>query len=419
MAGREASDAYALGRPLPPDVLVGGNTVWGRYRQYPVFSLPWLRGRSLLFGGLIGAYALLTAFGVGFATRDYGVGVLSGLHLFVAFGLMATAGPILATWVRYRRWPDTRERRAVVVAVLAGIVISFFVDQWASSYVQAVVGDAMRAAGQSLPNAGAVSGAERHFAISLNLLVLVVIYGMFGGGLALRAYFSEQRRWREDRQRRDMARLQQAKRDSDLRLGALQAQVEPHFLFNTLASVRALVRQDADKAERTLDALVDYLRASIPRLRPGEDGALSTLGAQLDLCARYLDVMRLRMGERLHVAIEADEALRGHAFPPLLLITLVENAVKHGIEPVRGPGVITIVASLEGDRLRVRVEDDGVGLQPGVGGGVGLENVREQLRARYGRHAALALRSGAAGGCIAELDLPLESDARQPGAGHP
>ncbi len=402
---------YALGSALPADVLVGGNTVWGRYRQYPVFSLPWLRGRSLVFAVVITAFAAVAAFGSGFATRDYGMGLLAGAHLFAAFLLMATAGPALATWVRYRRWPMARERKAVVLAVVAGIVVSYFVDQWASAHVNASVGAAMRDAGTSLPRSPAASDLERGVALAVNLAALGVVYGLFGGGLSLRAYFSEQRRWQQARQRDEITRLQQARHDSDLRLGALQAQVEPHFLFNTLASVRALVRQDAGKAEQTLDALVDYLRATIPRLREGERGAMSTLGQQLGVCERYLEVMRLRMGGRLRWSVEADEVARASAFPPLVLITLVENAIKHGVEPLRGPGAVEIVAVIDGNWLQVEVRDTGVGLQPGVGGGVGLENVREQLRVRYEDRAKMTLRSAPGGGTVAGLRLPLDTGA--------
>ncbi|MCF7221246.1 sensor histidine kinase [Marilutibacter chinensis] len=409
-----AGTTYPLDAALPPKVLVGGNTVWSRYRQYPVFSLPWLRGRSLLFAIVLALFALVAGFGMGLSTRDYEVGVLSGGHLFVAFMLMATAGPALATWVRYRRWPATRERRAVVLAVLVGIAISFAVDQWASGYVEREVVTAMQEAGQRVSGKPDLSGFERGLALAVNLAVLLVIYGLFGGGLALRAYFSEQRRWEQERHQVEVARLRRLKHDSDLRLGALQAQVEPHFLFNTLASVRALVRQDPLQAEQTLDALVDYLRATIPRLRNGDAGSAgleSTLGQQLDLCAAYLEVMRLRMGGRLVYRIDAEPALRGRAYPPLLLITLVENAIKHGIEPKRGGGEVVVSARVADGMLDVEVRDDGVGLRPGIGSGVGLENVREQLRARYGGRAALRLQAAPGGGTVAGIRIPAAEAA--------
>src|SRR5690606_26789655 len=176
---------------------------------------------------------------------------------------------------------------------------------------------AMANAGAAVPRDPELDPAIKPIAIAVNIAVLMAIYGMFGGGLALRAYFSERRRWETDRRHRQLAALRAQKQQADLRLGLLQAQVEPHFLFNTLASVRALVRKDPAQAEATLDALVVHLRATIPKLRDGEAMLHSTLGQQLDICASYLELMRLRMGGRLSFAVEAGPALRERPFPPL------------------------------------------------------------------------------------------------------
>lgn len=400
---------YPLGQALPAEVLVGGDPGWTRYRQYPVFSAPWLRGRSLLFAAVIAVVAAVVGFGVGATTRDFGLGLLAGGHLFVALLLMATTGPALATIVRHRRWPPRRERLAVVLAVLLGMVASFFADKWASNAVEDRVEAALVEQGVATAKKPDVDPAVLPLALVVNVAVLAVVYGLFGGGLSLRAYFSEGRRWNENRRQQELQALRAQKQQSDLRLGLLQAQVEPHFLFNTLASVRALVRQDPAQAEATLDALVDHLRATIPKLRDGEAMLYSTLGQQLDICASYLELMRLRMGGRLSYAVEAAPDLRARPFPPLLLITLVENAIKHGVEPRPGPGRIEVRASLRGQRLVLSVVDDGAGLQPGLGSGVGLANVREQLANRYGEQAALSLRSLAGRGAVAEISLPLEA----------
>ena len=401
---------YPLRQKLPAEVLVGGNAVWSRYRQYPVFGLRWLLGRSLLFCGVIAVVAAFIGMGTGVVAQDVGVAVKVAITEFIVFSSMATLGPALATAVRHRAWPLSRERKAVVIAVLIGMVLSFFIDRLGSSYIEQLIKPGLEAAGLSV-NPPTPPPLVKAIGLAINVAALVVIYGLFGGGLALRAYFSEHRRWDEHHHVRELNALESRVHEADLRLGVLQAQVEPHFLFNTLASVRALVRQDPAQAEATLDALVDFLRATIPKLRE-DRGLHATLGQQLDLCSSYLALMQVRMGGRLTYDVRADEALRAAPFPPSLLITLVENAIKHGIEPRSGPGRIEIDAVRDGDTLRVQVRDDGAGLQPGLSTGVGLANVREQLAARYGARAAFVLSPAAEGrGVCAEIRVPLGSVA--------
>ena len=401
---------YPLRQKLPAEVLVGGNAVWSRYRQYPVFGLRWLLGRSLLFCGVIAVVAAFIGMGTGVVAQDVGVAVKVAITEFIVFSSMATLGPALATAVRHRAWPLSRERKAVVIAVLIGMVLSFFIDRLGSSYIEQLIKPGLEAAGLSV-NPPAPPPLVKAIGLAINVAALVVIYGLFGGGLALRAYFSEHRRWDEHHHVRELNALESRVHEADLRLGVLQAQVEPHFLFNTLASVRALVRQDPAQAEATLDALVDFLRATIPKLRE-DRGLHATLGQQLDLCSSYLALMQVRMGGRLTYDVRADEALRAAPFPPSLLITLVENAIKHGIEQRPGPGRIEIDAVRDGDALRVQVRDDGAGLQPGLSTGVGLANVREQLAARYGARAAFVLSPAAEGrGVCAEIRVPLGSVA--------
>ncbi|WP_343237108.1 histidine kinase [Xanthomonas sp. XNM01] len=406
----QAAD-YPLHQQLPPEVLLGGSMPWSRYRQYPVFSLRWLIGRSLVFCSIIALVAALIGAGSGLSVRDVGVGLKIGLIQFVAFSLMATTGPALATAVRYRRWPGHIERKAVVAAVLVGIVASFFADRIASAYISSLILPGLSEMGM-VPKPPELGALAKALTLAVNLVALIVIYGLFGGGLALRAYFSERARWHAHRHGQELAAVRQQARDADLRLGVLQAQVEPHFLFNTLASVRALVRRDPAQAEKTLDALVEFLRATIPRLREGEgDAALhSTLGEQLDLCARYLALMEVRMGGRLHWSVQADARLRAQPFPPSLLITLVENAIKHGIEPQPGAGHVDLLVAAEDARLRVDVVDDGAGLKPGLGSGMGLANVREQLAQRFGARASLSLQPRAGRGVVARIELPLAAD---------
>ncbi len=402
---------YALEQPLPAEVQVGGRSAWNRYQQFPAFSWPWLCGRMRVFAVAIAGFALLSFLGLA-VQGNLAAGLLAGGYLFAGFMLMSTCGPAMATWVRHRRWPEARERLGVVVAWALGVLLAYIIDSWASAnidrIVQSLIADpaVMVEARQAMERHS--GSLQRVLLLVLNILALVGIYGLLGGGLALRAYFGERRRWEAHRHARQLGALRAQKQEVDLRLGVLQAQVEPHFLFNTLASVRALIRRDPERSEATLDAMVRHLRDTIPQLREGEALLRSTLGAQLDVCASYLEVMRLRTSDRLSWTVDADAALRALPYPPLLLITLVENAVKHGIEPRPGPGRIELRAARHDGSLVVTVSDDGVGLVPGAGGGMGLANVRAQLDARFGTRASLRLRAREGGGIVAELVTPLE-----------
>jgi two-component sensor histidine kinase len=411
---------HPLDAPLPAEVVVGGMGRWLGYRRYPVFGGPWLRGRVLVFAGPIGLMALAAGVGNGALSGDPAHGIEVGVLLFVAFMSMAFAGPVLAGWVRRRGWPERRERPAVLLAVLLGMALAWTVDRLVSERLEATAPvKAVRTTGDAAPVPRPPTPGETRREVVLavqpgpgvvlvNALARLTIYFLLGGGLALVGYFGEGRRREQARQRHALAAERSARQVSEMKLGVLQAQVEPHFLFNTLAAVRSVVREDPARAEATLDALVDYLRAAIPRLRRGDDALEATLGRQLELCRAYLAVMRLRMGERLAVDVQVDAALAALPFPPLMLISLVENAIKHGLEPKRGAGRLTIAARRAGGQLEVDVLDDGVGLSELPGSGVGLANIREQLALRYGGRGSLEVRNAPGGGVLARLTVPLE-----------
>lgn len=403
------SDALLpLGQTLPDDVGGGWLRDVLRYRRWPVFSVRWLLGRFVVFGAVLAGLASLSVLGMGVSGAGWAVGFRAGGWMMLSFLLMAFTGPVLAGVVRYRRFPLRRERLLVVLAVLLGMGLAFFVDQWGSAKIESQVATAMDAA---QPQTAAMREevtrrAKATWVLVVNVGVLVLIYSSLGGGLALSGYFREDRQWRAALERRRVAAMADRERDTALRLAVLQAQVEPHFLFNTLASIRALVATEPQRAIETLDALADHLRATMPTSKDGLTLPPSTLGQQLEIAASYLAVMRLRLGGRLSVRIEADDATRAQPFPPLLLITLVENAIKHGIEPKRGLGEVRIVAHRDADMLQVSVIDDGLGLVAGQGGGVGLANVRAQLAASFGDRAQLSVSGRSAGGCEARLRLP-------------
>jgi sensor histidine kinase YesM len=192
--------------------------------------------------------------------------------------------------------------------------------------------------------------------------------------------------------------------EAELKL--MQAQVEPHFLFNTLASVQYLTETDPTQASRLLGHLIGYLRAALPQLR----AASTTLGKEAELAREYLSILQMRVGPRLSFSVEVPGELREHAFPPNLLISLVENAIKHGIEPSPTGGTVSVRARHEGDALVVEVTDTGRGLgfASTNGEGVGLSNVRERLAALYGPRGRFTLAAGEPRGARATLVLPFE-----------
>ena len=195
-----------------------------------------------------------------------------------------------------------------------------------------------------------------------------------------------------------------AAQDLEARLSALQAQIEPHFLFNTLAHVQRLYETEPGRGREMLRGLIDYLRAALPSMRRSG----SSLRRELELARSFLTILQLRMGERLAFDIRADEALLDAPVPPMVLPTLVENAIKHGLSPLPQGGRIGISAAATGDgRLAIEVADNGQGFVADGGSGVGLANTRSRLAALFGDRAALELRAAQGGGVVARVVLPL------------
>jgi LytS/YehU family sensor histidine kinase len=192
----------------------------------------------------------------------------------------------------------------------------------------------------------------------------------------------------------------------EAQLKVMEAQIEPHFLFNTLATVKCLYQSGTAGGERMLASLGLYLGAALPQFRG--DGA--TLASECALAGAYLDILQIRMGHRLRFAIDLPAALAGQAFPPMILVTLVENAIKHGLGPSAEGGRIDIAARARDGVLTVSVADDGVGFQASCGSGIGLVNIRARLQALYGAGAALHLRQNLPHGVVASVTLPLRHD---------
>jgi LytS/YehU family sensor histidine kinase len=194
---------------------------------------------------------------------------------------------------------------------------------------------------------------------------------------------------------------------TEARLSLLHAQVEPHFLYNTLASAQLLTRSDPARADEMLGHLIQYLRHSLPRTQEES----SSLGEELERAIAYLEILRIRMGPRLQVQVDVPEALLGTPLPPMMLQTLVENAIKHGLEPRTGGGTVWIRARQGDGQVAITVADDGAGFGAKPGGtGIGLKNVRERLRLLHGNAAGLAVVANFPQGVAATITVPAAPD---------
>ena len=204
----------------------------------------------------------------------------------------------------------------------------------------------------------------------------------------------------------------------EARMAAMQAQIEPHFLFNTLASIDHLIEVDPPRASQMQKHLIALLRATLPTLREASGNAgrgLRDLGRELAVVRPYLEILRVRMEERLNPEFDVPPGLLSAEFPPLMLQTLVENAIRHGLEPKPEGGRLTLKAEIVHGKLAVTVSDTGLGFGRAAssaktaGSGVGLANIRERLQLLYGNRAALTITENPGGGTRVTLLVPYKS----------
>jgi glucose-6-phosphate-specific signal transduction histidine kinase len=306
--------------------------------------------------------------------RAWGVGLLAML----AFGLFEQWPARLPTWIP--RW--ILQLMGVVVAMPIGATLAYFLT---TGYNFQFFDHDLRRTG---------------------MIMLTMIGMLFGPWIALTAMLRQREAFARGQALAFALERSELERQAlDARMRLLQSQVQPHFLFNTLANVQALVDAGSPLASNVLRALIAYLRAAVPRL----NDPLTSLGQELQLVRAYLDLMHMRMPDRLQYTIDADEAALELRCPPLTLLTLVENAVRHGIDPSEEGGRIEINVRLWGQRCQVRVSDTGVGLQAtGQGLGTGLVTLRERLQLAFDGDAQLRLSALEPHGVCAELDFPAD-----------
>ena len=360
------------------------------YRHDEPFGWPLLRGLTLSRMGLVAAIcALANLRGVVNVWFHGAPAVLPWLAHYVAVTanqfLMMFPLLLLVTIVDNL---TANARTPLRVVALAAAVI-------AGAALFALAADLMDPGSELAP-------AEERMRVNTSDFFMVLSWG----GLLTGALFFVTRAQRAAAatQQSSLDRIDLDAQMAEARIQLLQAQIEQHFLFNSLANVQGLYRQDREKARRLLDDLTRYLRAALPKMRD----TASTLQREVALSEAYLRVLQVRMGKRLTIDIAVPDALRDASMPPMILPTLVENAVKHGVAPVPAGGTVRIGAEQVGARLRVLVSDDGAGFRRSSGAGVGLANSRARLARLYGGAASLALRANPTAGVTATLELPLQ-----------
>ncbi|MFZ4528570.1 MAG: sensor histidine kinase [Undibacterium curvum] len=427
--------------PLPAEVAVRTDTWLNRARNYPVFSRTWFYYRSLAWSvpvGIIALFSCVIAYLSGVSLADI---VAKAIPATLTFTMLHLLGPGLAVLIRQRQLSSRKESVLIVLALLTGALISWGALYGSKYSVKlAVYGDpyhvtkkasedkAKKSAAtetvHSEPKASTASQPDSEESIAdpetqkvseqvieglaKGLVVIGVLY--LAGGFDLWLYFRQKKRLKEVEQQRELQRAQEARREAELRLSVLVAQVEPHFLFNTLAGVRSAINTEPARAVSIVDHLVDYLRATIPQMRDDGASVQGRLKKQFDAARAYLSLMQARI-PRLSFSVYSE--VEDAALPPLLLISLVENAIKHGVEPKIGPAHIAITAGRieqhEQSFLQIRVADDGVGFGgSSSGSGIGLTNIHQRLHSMYGAAASLELKARAEGGVLAVITLPYE-----------
>jgi len=306
------------------------------------------------------------------------------INLFVFFGA------VWACVVAFGNWAPRRTGPRVLVlfaGVLAGLAVGYVVAPYATGWMNPMDKDP--------------ASLQKEIS-AIVLWSHVIAAGVLGYFFATREEETVAHLHEEDMRREALDREL-----AEARLSVMQAQVEPHFLFNTLANVRRLFVTDPASACAMLQHLSRYLGAMLPRMRRSD----STLGQELALAMAYLAVQEIRMGERLVVRVDVPDALEAQPFPPMMLVTLVENAIRHGLTPLPEGGEVRILARRSDGRLRVAVADTGVGLAESSGSGVGLANIRARLSTLHGGNARLLLAQNPGRGVTATIELPAVTAA--------
>lgn len=429
---------------LPAEVSIQSDTWLNRYRNYPVFSRTWFRHRAIAFGGTLSILFVVMLGIVLLTTERVSLFFIWTVPFFVGATCLFLIGQAMAVWVRLQSYSERKESIGIVLALLLGLALSFsigYVTHLGFNYAlksadkkTEITAPAQTKSATPPATAEATKEVakpedkkievnektEKQKELERGPLVNGIITLLkwtpltigclyWSSFFDLLVFFRQRKRLAEALRQQELKRAQDARREAELRLSVLVAQVEPHFLFNTLAGVRSAILTEPLRATAIVDHLVDYLRSTIPQMRGDGSSEQGRLAKQLEAARAYLGLMQARI-PRLTYSVESE--LKDAAFPPLLLISLVENAIKHGVEPKIGPAHVSVSARYfdqdDEEKLEVAVSDNGVGFGGTTSGsGIGLANIRERLESMYGTRASLVLKARPEGGVTASIVIPL------------
>jgi signal transduction histidine kinase len=343
-----------------------------------------------------------------FARAARPVGILAKTARRVAVALAIALGVGLLLWYPWKSSPFSLLLCSITLVLAGTTVFSLFevwprtLPRWIERWVLQVVAVGVAMAITIFVIHRSFPGVPNHDLLLLGFAaVLVAPWTALAAIIRQKEAFARHQKLAFALERSELER-----QALDARLHLLQAQVAPHFLFNTLANVQALVDAGSPHASTLLRSLVDYLRAAVPLLHE----PAATIERELRLVRPYLELMQMRMPDRLQYAMNVDPSALQVRCPPTTLLTLVENAVRHGIDPSEEGGRIDIDVERPGERCVIRVTDTGGGLRPSANGlGTGLQTLRERLQLIFGDTARLRLTSGASRGVVVEVDMPART----------
>jgi sensor histidine kinase YesM len=329
---------------------------------------------TAIFSALVAAF--LTVFGI---SKPFVVSLVMSLSIGLSIYLVMH----LFFWLFNPQQDKTLPMVLIMFAgIIGGMIIGFQIGPFLLRYFFTIIIDV------------------RRWAISLKNMILALVIG----GTVTYFFYSKAKlrivRKAAEKERAD--RLSSEKEALEAKLRLLQAQIEPHFLFNTLSNVLSLIDTEPAKGKSMLTDLIRYLRTSLSRTLP----ETTTLGQEIEMIQAYLNIQKIRMDERLNFTIELPDTLRQHPFPPMLLQPLVENAIKHGLEPKIDGGEIRITAVENGESIRIEVSDTGLGFSSFNASGVGISNVKERIKLIYGEKACLLLEENKPSGVKAIIEVP-------------